>query len=57
MILLIDNYDSFVHNLARYFQRLGQRTLVVRNDTIDAAYVRERVGVLDKNSDLSKFVL
>jgi anthranilate synthase/aminodeoxychorismate synthase-like glutamine amidotransferase len=40
MILLIDNYDSFVHNLARYFQRLGQRTLVVRNDTIDAAYVR-----------------
>jgi anthranilate synthase/aminodeoxychorismate synthase-like glutamine amidotransferase len=37
MILLIDNYDSFVFNLARYFQRLGQETLVVRNDatTID----------------------
>jgi anthranilate synthase/aminodeoxychorismate synthase-like glutamine amidotransferase len=37
MILLIDNYDSFVHNLARYFQRLGQETLVVRNDatTVD----------------------
>ena len=34
MILLIDNYDSFVHNLARYFQRLGQETLVVRNDEI-----------------------
>ncbi|MCA9237740.1 MAG: aminodeoxychorismate/anthranilate synthase component II [Planctomycetales bacterium] len=32
MILLIDNYDSFVHNLARYFQRLGQVTRVVRND-------------------------
>jgi anthranilate synthase/aminodeoxychorismate synthase-like glutamine amidotransferase len=32
MILLIDNYDSFVHNLARYFERLGQETLVVRND-------------------------
>lgn len=34
MILLIDNYDSFVHNLARYFQRLGQATRVVRNDAI-----------------------
>jgi len=32
MLLLIDNYDSFVHNLARYFRRLGQETLVVRND-------------------------
>jgi anthranilate synthase/aminodeoxychorismate synthase-like glutamine amidotransferase len=32
MILLIDNYDSFVHNLARYFQRLGQETIVVRNN-------------------------
>jgi anthranilate synthase component 2 len=32
MIALIDNYDSFVFNLARYFQRLGQETLVLRND-------------------------
>lgn len=40
MILLIDNYDSFVHNLARYFQRLGQETRVVRNDAIDRAGVR-----------------
>lgn len=32
MIVLIDNYDSFVFNLARYFERLGQQTLVVRND-------------------------
>ena len=37
MILLIDNYDSFVHNLARYLQRLGQETLVVRNDQISPA--------------------
>jgi anthranilate synthase component 2 len=35
MILLIDNYDSFVFNLARYFERLGQTTHVVRNDAID----------------------
>ncbi|MCA9266503.1 MAG: aminodeoxychorismate/anthranilate synthase component II [Planctomycetales bacterium] len=34
MILLIDNYDSFVHNLARYVQRLGQQTTVIRNDQI-----------------------
>jgi anthranilate synthase/aminodeoxychorismate synthase-like glutamine amidotransferase len=40
MLLLIDNYDSFVHNLARYFQQLGQRTLVVRNDAIDVAGVQ-----------------
>jgi anthranilate synthase/aminodeoxychorismate synthase-like glutamine amidotransferase len=34
MLLLIDNYDSFVHNLARYFEELGCRTLVVRNDRL-----------------------
>jgi anthranilate synthase/aminodeoxychorismate synthase-like glutamine amidotransferase len=42
MILLIDNYDSFVFNLARYFERLGQQTMVVRNDAIDASGVRAR---------------
>ena len=36
MILLIDNYDSFVYNLARYFERLGHATRVVRNTAIDA---------------------
>ncbi|MFM8174114.1 MAG: anthranilate synthase component II [Pirellulaceae bacterium] len=34
MILLLDNYDSFVFNLDRYLRRLGQRTLVVRSDAI-----------------------
>lgn len=34
MILLIDNYDSFVYNLDRYLRRLGQTTLVVRSDAI-----------------------
>jgi anthranilate synthase/aminodeoxychorismate synthase-like glutamine amidotransferase len=43
MILLIDNYDSFVHNLARYFQVLGQETMVVRNDVVDQALL-ERVA-------------
>lgn len=34
MILLIDNYDSFVHNLARYLAELGTDPLVVRNDAM-----------------------
>lgn len=34
MLLLIDNYDSFSHNLARYFVELGQTVNVVRNDQI-----------------------
>ncbi|HEX4143963.1 MAG TPA: aminodeoxychorismate/anthranilate synthase component II [Pirellulales bacterium] len=41
MILLIDNYDSFVFNLARYFERLGQETVVVRNDAITVEQVAE----------------
>ncbi len=35
MILLIDNYDSFVYNLHRYLVRLGQEIEVVRNDQVD----------------------
>ncbi len=35
MVLLIDNYDSFVHNLARYIRELGEETVVVRNDAIE----------------------
>ena len=34
MVLLIDNYDSFVHNLARYVRELGHDTLVLRNDAV-----------------------
>lgn len=41
MILLIDNYDSFVHNLARYLRRLGAETLVLRNDAVDFAAIRQ----------------
>jgi anthranilate synthase/aminodeoxychorismate synthase-like glutamine amidotransferase len=39
MILVIDNYDSFVHNLARSIRELGWTTSVVRNDAIDEAGV------------------
>ncbi|MCZ6792438.1 MAG: aminodeoxychorismate/anthranilate synthase component II [Planctomycetota bacterium] len=41
MILLIDNYDSFVYNLARYLEELGQRTRVVRNDAIGLDEIRD----------------
>lgn len=34
MILLIDNYDSFVYNLAQYIGELGWEPLVHRNDAI-----------------------
>jgi len=40
VILLLDNYDSFVHNLARYFRCLGREAVVVRSDQIDAAGCR-----------------
>lgn len=39
MILVIDNYDSFVHNLARYLRELGCATTVVRNDAISIAEI------------------
>ena len=35
MILVIDNYDSFVFNVARYVEELGQEVEVERNDRID----------------------
>lgn len=34
-VLLVDNYDSFVFNLARYLQELHCETVVVRNDRLD----------------------
>jgi len=34
MILVIDNFDSFVHNLARYIGELGHERRTVRTDAI-----------------------
>lgn len=34
MILIVDNYDSFVFNVARYFEEAGAQAHVVRNDAI-----------------------
>lgn len=37
MLLIIDNYDSFVFNIARYCEELGTPTQIVRNDALDVA--------------------
>jgi anthranilate synthase/aminodeoxychorismate synthase-like glutamine amidotransferase len=34
MILMIDNYDSFTHNLVQYLGEMGQELKVFRNDAI-----------------------
>lgn len=34
MFLMIDNYDSFVYNLVRYYEELGANIKVCRNDKI-----------------------
>ncbi len=41
LILVIDNYNSFVFNVARYFEELGQDVRVLRNDAIDILGVRQ----------------
>jgi anthranilate synthase/aminodeoxychorismate synthase-like glutamine amidotransferase len=40
MILLIDNYDSFVYNLAQYLGVLGAKLMVYRNDEITLRKIR-----------------
>jgi anthranilate synthase component II len=48
MILLLDNFDSFVYNLDRYVLQFGQKTLVVRSDaiSIDAIERLEVQGII-----------
>jgi len=41
VILLLDNYDSFVWNLARYVRELGREPLVRRNDAITLEEIAE----------------
>ena len=42
MILVVDNYDSFVHNVARYVAMLGADVEVVRNDGLTLDDVTRR---------------
>jgi len=41
MILIIDNYDSFVYNLAQYIGELGGEPVVFRNDRISPKDIEE----------------
>lgn len=40
MILMIDNYDSFVYNLVQYLMGLNEMVKVVRNDAITIEAIR-----------------
>jgi anthranilate synthase component 2 len=42
MILVIDNYDSFVYNLVHYVEDFGVRAEVVRNDALSVAEVLQK---------------
>ncbi|WP_024511592.1 aminodeoxychorismate/anthranilate synthase component II [Bradyrhizobium sp. ARR65] len=49
MIVIIDNYDSFVFNIARYFRNLNEATEVIRNDAVsitDLVGLRPRAIVI-----------
>ena len=46
MILIVDNYDSFVYNIARYFEELGQQVLVKRNDAVGEADLKAKAIVI-----------
>src|SRR4029450_160647 len=39
MLLLLDNYDSFVYNLAQYFAELRCALIVKRNDKISSGEI------------------
>lgn len=41
MLLVIDNYDSFVFNIVRYCEELGQEIVTIRNDKITLAAIRD----------------
>jgi para-aminobenzoate synthetase component 2 len=45
-ILVVDNHDSFVFNIAQYLDELGATTVVVKNDAIDPDFCKNFAGVV-----------
>ena len=41
MYLMIDNYDSFVYNLACYLEECGEKVLLIRNDKITLSEIEK----------------
>jgi len=41
MILLIDNYDSFVYNLAQYLGQMDKELIVIRNDAVSIKKIKQ----------------
>ena len=53
MFLMIDNYDSFVFNLLRYFKELNEDIKIKRNDKITI----EEIMVIKNNCQIGQKIL
>jgi len=43
VVMVIDNYDSFVYNLVQYLGELGEKVEVYRNDRISLREIKEKL--------------
>ena len=48
MFLMIDNYDSFVFNLLRYFKELNEDIKIKRNDKITIEDMKECLNIIEE---------
>ena len=63
-LIVIDNYDSFTYNLVHYFEELGCRVTVKRNDEVnlkeiekfDMIVLSPGPGIPDEAGDLKKII-
>jgi len=47
LILLIDNYDSFTHNLVDYFHQLGESCQIIQNDgSLEEVQIKDFTAVV-----------
>lgn len=53
MYLMVDNYDSFVYNLVRYFEEEDIEMKIIRNDLVKLEYIDELI----KNKKLEGIII